>query len=917
MLKQAMNTVESKLDKALDMSENNSYQGDVYVDPITGFVTTIDPPARPKSPNISNNNISASPTSTPNKPSPKLGPRSNSSDLIESLKSKSSDLLANIRIQTGSPRSSLQGESPRSSLHKTSLESDSEVPNNSSSKNSTLEPNLNNTKDNTRESNNSVSVPNENQDNNENKVDTPVINGISDFSSTNESSQNESETIKDGHSINSLIPVSSESVTDKQKEESDTSSKINGNNVENNGIKVFEESTNEESQENDVIDNQKSSIIESPETSKNFQLIIEQRERQLTSAIEQNALLNDTVEKFKLQLKELEENKNDELKIARNHVEGLENQLKGANKELNMFRQQEASKESSSIQNLLEMQRKLLLEKDEQISGLMSEGEKLSKSELEYRTNLKKYRAKDIEQENRLADLQKKYDKATSEIAELSSNLKQLREIEKKNSYDLKSLENEKEKKTQKNLKLEIDVAVAKEEREKLQRLLDQTNEELKRTLEINATLSSQAQTAALEKEIQINERLHHELEQLRTESENTENSLRTEIRELRATLARIEEQAGLREDNLRHEISTLQKRLQIAEAAAQDVTSGERDVEHIQILRQIEDVQTQHALSMKNWEKIENSLSKQLTEMEMERDHFADKFENLNNQFKEMSLTAEQQELQLIDKHNQNIKLNEEIKSLRARIPNLEAKIEDLVSELESSKETHKIALQEAEEQYRCALRQALEEKQEELEQKLHSEQKNKLIKEHEQEKRQIKLESIKRNFLKSASETQLGSLKSASETHLEKHYDGALSSPVVYSPTSSARSSVDGSSSMISCVMMVEKLNSSVRHLEGQVGALQAQLQMTTKNRDELADELVKLTVQMEDYSTKAEKLSVLEQQLYELNERYHITLELLGEKTEQVDELQADIKDMKDVYRNQITELAAELEKHKNAS
>ena len=39
-----------------------------------------------------------------------------------------------------------------------------------------------------------------------------------------------------------------------------------------------------------------------------------------------------------------------------------------------MFRQQEANKESLSIQNLLEMQRKLLLEKDEQISGLMSEG---------------------------------------------------------------------------------------------------------------------------------------------------------------------------------------------------------------------------------------------------------------------------------------------------------------------------------------------------------------------------------------------------------------------------------------------------------------------------------------------------------------------------------------------------------------
>jgi hypothetical protein len=122
-------------------------------------------------------------------------------------------------------------------------------------------------------------------------------------------------------------------VIDKQNEESDINSKISGNNLENNDIKVFEESTIEDSQETDVIDSQKSSIIESHETSnKNFHLIIEQRERQLTSAIEQNALLNDTVEKLKLQLKELEENKNEELKITRNHVEGLENQLRGANK---------------------------------------------------------------------------------------------------------------------------------------------------------------------------------------------------------------------------------------------------------------------------------------------------------------------------------------------------------------------------------------------------------------------------------------------------------------------------------------------------------------------------------------------------------------------------------------------------------
>ncbi|CAG8740974.1 4507_t:CDS:2, partial [Funneliformis caledonium] len=328
-----------------------------------------------------------------------------------------------------------------------------------------------------------------------------------------------------------------------------------------------------------------------------------------------------------------------------------------------------------------------------------------------------------------------------------------------------------------------------------------------------------------------------------------------------------------------------------------------------IQILRRIEDVQTQHALSVKNWERIENSLSKQLTEMETERDRFAGKYETLNNQLIEMSSTMEQQELQLIIERNQNKQLNEEITSLRARIPNLEAKIENLVLELESYKTTHKIALQEAEEQYRRMLRQTLEEKQEEWEQKVRSEQENKLIKEHEKEKRRAKLDSSR-----SSEETNLGSLRSRSETNLGRNYDGGILSPVMYSPTSSTRLSIDGGSNIISSVMMIEKLNSSVRHLEGQVSTLQGQLHMTTKNRDELADELVKLTVQMEDISIKTRRLPELELQFHELNERYLITLELLGEKTEQVEELQADIEDMKVAYRNQITDLAAELEKYK---
>ena len=37
-----------------------------------------------------------------------------------------------------------------------------------------------------------------------------------------------------------------------------------------------------------------------------------------------------------------------------------------------------------------------------------------------------------------------------------------------------------------------------------------------------------------------------------------------------------------------------------------------------------------------------------------------------------------------------------------------------------------------------------------------------------------------------------------------------------------------------------------------------------------------------------------------------RYHASLELLGERTEQVEELKQDIADLKEMYRNQIVEL-----------
>ncbi|CAG8499161.1 13556_t:CDS:2 [Dentiscutata heterogama] len=412
---------------------------------------------------------------------------------------------------------------------------------------------------------------------------------------------------------------------------------------------------------------------------------------------------------------------------------------------------------------------------------------------------------------------------------------------------------------------------------------------------------------------------LNNTIEQLKIqiqelEAKNAESKI---IRELRATLVRVEEQAGLREDNLRHEILALQQQLQIAENYARDSTSEEWEIDRIQLLKQIEDVKTQYALSVKNWEKIEHNLTIRLTEMEAERDQYIEECKKLNSQLRELTSHSEQKELELVAAQQKNSQLNEEIESLKARIPILQSEIETLTSNLESSEECHQKNLKEVEEQYRCILRQTLEEKQDEWEERLRSEQE---VKSKESEEKQpLKVDSIRGSPIRSASEPQLSSLRSISEIHLEKHVEGGVPSPMLKSPTSSIRSnrsSIDGGASIISNVIMTERLNSSIKYLKGQVSTLQAQLYLTTKNRDELADELVKLTTQIEDLSLKSEKVTELERQFYELNERYNTALELLGEKTEQVDELQADIEDMRDAYRSQITDLTAQLERYRNS-
>ncbi|KAF9978505.1 hypothetical protein BGZ65_006984 [Modicella reniformis] len=113
------------------------------------------------------------------------------------------------------------------------------------------------------------------------------------------------------------------------------------------------------------------------------------------------------------------------------------------------------------------------------------------------------------------------------------------------------------------------------------------------------------------------------------------------------------------------------------------------------------------------------------------------------------------------------------------------------------------------------------------------------------------------------------------------------------------------------------IERLNTLVRQLEGQVTFLSEQVRSANRNKDELSDELVRVTMELEEMQKQASRITGLEQELGLLQQRHKAALEMLGEKTEEVQELRADLHDVKEAYRDQISELLGQLELSRQAN
>jgi chromosome segregation ATPase len=105
---------------------------------------------------------------------------------------------------------------------------------------------------------------------------------------------------------------------------------------------------------------------------------------------------------------------------------------------------------------------------------------------------------------------------------------------------------------------------------------------------------------------------------------------------------------------------------------------------------------------------------------------------------------------------------------------------------------------------------------------------------------------------------------------------------------------------------VQLVERMSAAVRRLESEKASHKEELGRLTAQRDEARDEVVALMREVDGIKATSGKVDELEERLREMERRESTALEMLGEKTERVEELEGDVRELKKMYRDLVDTL-----------
>ncbi|XWW93218.1 hypothetical protein V2A60_001148 [Cordyceps javanica] len=575
--------------------------------------------------------------------------------------------------------------------------------------------------------------------------------------------------------------------------------------------------------------------------------------------------------------------------------------------------------------------------KDEKIALLMEEGQRLVTGEQKYRTIIKRLRQQLADSEKQNEELKKAQEKAATEADALRTRLNNSEEQDKRQ---------EEMRKATAGLQREIDSL----KKEKTTR--DETVRKLEREIRIKAEEASKVPA--------LSKNLAAEREKLKTQEESyTALRVGKEILEEKAKqdgiewsekLDRAVERGRKAENELRVEIKALEAKLEVMRTQAEEATSGSGGEAQVKLLRQIETLQSQYASASSNWQSMESSLLAKLSSLEKERDEAQKRESEMRKKARDSTTRARMLDEELQDVQPALTKTREQLEKVR-----------DQLAALKTSAKTTEEALDQArsdlEREQRSKSRELAAPQPEWTEtairvDKIDSRPESPvpgsitrtfstelaslggLPLPHRQRMTPLsgsipdtnprsrsrqpsaqppfRLGSVSPNpsapptpFSPFPHSSELGSNHPLSPPAVEEDADNGGLLAVDDVPLSSPRQPAADMISMSTVaagpsVQLVERMSAAIRRLEAEKVAAKEEMTRVCNQRDEARTDMVGLMKELEDAKTAAARVPELQEQVDNLDARYQTTLEMLGEKSELVEELRADVQDVKAMYR-----------------
>ncbi|KAL0441518.1 UNVERIFIED_CONTAM: Golgin candidate 5 [Sesamum radiatum] len=503
-------------------------------------------------------------------------------------------------------------------------------------------------------------------------------------------------------------------------------------------------------------------------------------------------------------------------------------------------------------------------------------------------------------------ELSKKQAVQESQIRKLRA---QIRELEDEKKGLLTKLQAEENK-----------VESIKRDKTETEKLLQETVENHQAELATQKEYYTNALNAAKEAEALAEARAdteaRTELESRLREAEDRESMLVQTLEELRQTLSRSEQQAVFKEDMLRRDIEDLQKRYQASERRCEELITQVPDSTR-PLLRQIEAMQETSARRAEAWAAVERSLNSRLQEAEAKAAAAEEKERSITERLTQTlsrinvleaqisCLRAEQTQLtKSLEKERQRAAENrQEYLALKEEADTQEGRVNQLEEEIRELKRKHKEELHEAR-THRELLQQDLErERAARVDQESAGHLQSPAIPGQSPIMRQ-KSAALENGLVRKLSSAS--SLSSMEESYfLQTTLDSSEN-------LSEHRSVGEGTMSPYFMRSMTSStFEAALRQKEGELASYMSRLASMESIRDSLAEELVKMTAQCEKLRAEAATLPGIRAELEALRRRHSAALELMGERDEELEELRADIVDLKEMYREQVNLLVNKIQ------